>query len=163
MFLSAVGRLYDYQSEVNNHLLDVASRISRDEFTSVLIEGQPSIRDTLVHMVGVIQINVSWWDGSMDGSTSFDREFLPHEYPDISSVKIFWAEVDSQLRSFINSLENSSDLEREYQRSLPDGEIRTRVLWEMMLHVINHGTQHRSEVAIMLTKLGYSPGDMEIL
>ncbi|MEE8045558.1 MAG: DinB family protein, partial [Dehalococcoidia bacterium] len=63
MFLSAVGRLYDYQSEVNNHLLDVASRISRDEFTSVLIEGQPSIQDTLVHMVGVIQINVSWWDG----------------------------------------------------------------------------------------------------
>lgn len=39
----------------------------------------------------------------------------------------------------------------------------TRYLWEVMLHVANHATQHRSEVALMLTTFRHSPGDLDIL
>ncbi|MDP6666132.1 MAG: hypothetical protein QF357_01895 [Dehalococcoidia bacterium] len=46
VFLSAIVRLYDYQRRVNGHVLDVAEQLSSEEFTSVIIEGQPSIRDT---------------------------------------------------------------------------------------------------------------------
>jgi len=48
-------------------------------------------------------------------------------------------------------------------RAFPDGSGNQRIRWAMLLHVINHSTQHRSKVAMMLTKLGHSPGDMEIL
>ena len=55
MFLDAIVRLYDYQREVNKHILDVAEHLSSDELTSVIVEGQPSIRDTLFHMFHVIE------------------------------------------------------------------------------------------------------------
>ena len=36
-------------------------------------------------------------------------------------------------------------------------------LWQQMIHQVNHATQHRSEAAMMLTKLSRSPGLLDLL
>jgi uncharacterized damage-inducible protein DinB len=35
--------------------------------------------------------------------------------------------------------------------------------WQVMLHGANHSTHHRSEVAAMLSELGYEPASTDLL
>jgi uncharacterized damage-inducible protein DinB len=35
--------------------------------------------------------------------------------------------------------------------------------WQLMVHVVNHGTQHRSEAAALLTAEDRSPGELDLM
>ena len=78
-------------------------------------------------------------------------------------MKVLANAVNERVDLCIQSHESNEDIDRIFVRGFPDGSSNKRVRWEILFHVVNHGTQHRSKVAMMLTKLGYSPVDMEIL
>ena len=163
MFIDAIERLYAYQRESNNPLFKVASAISAHDFTGVIVDGQPSIRVTLFHMIEVIETHFAWWSFAEDGIYPKLKERDSRDFKDSESIQKYWESIDDEVSKCVESITSDDQLNRPYKRAFADGSSNTRILWEMMLHVTNHGTQHRSEVAMMLTKLEHSPGDMEIL
>jgi uncharacterized damage-inducible protein DinB len=80
------------------------------------------------------------------------------------------------IEDLVGAIEEEHDKMRQYLLSLTDHELLRRIdyrstkgqpfqntLWHLLAHVVNHGTQHRSEVGMALTEAGHSPGDLDML
>ena len=64
------------------------------------------------------------------------------------------------MRDYLAGL-TDDDLTGYVRYTTESGLKRERLLWHCLVHVVNHGTQHRSEAAAILTGYGCSPGELD--
>lgn len=153
---------YDYNHWATEKIMNAAAELTQEQLDEPGTAGHGSIRQTLLHAIDTHQGWLSWWDGSRSAQEAMALSLDPAEYPDLASVRHAWDTVDKQSRAFTETL-SDEDMQRTYVTQTPDGSNMTFVLWRMMLHVANHGTQHRSEIAAMLTAFDCSPGEVDFL
>lgn len=78
---------------------------------------------------------------------------------DMGTVRASFVASHEGLREFVGELTDER-LEAPLDfRDSRSAQYR-RPLWQLMMHVANHGTYHRGEIAMMLTGVGHSPGDL---
>ncbi len=66
------------------------------------------------------------------------------------------------MRAYLAGL-RSGDLAQIVRYQTTSGEGRENLLCQLLAHLANHGTQHRSVAALRLTQLGRSPGDLDFI
>lgn len=163
MLSEALRTLFEYDRWATGRLLDVAADLTPEQWNAPGGAGHRSIRETFVHLVSVKKRWLAWWDGSMPLAEALAWTPDLEAYPDLAAVRAYWDGIEGSTFRFLDGL-SDEDLERSYHAELPWGLPPTDfTLWWMMLHVANHGTQHRAEIAAMLTGAGHSPGDMDLL
>ena len=158
----ALRTLYGYNSHATARILDTAADLSPEELLAPMPGEQRSVRDTLVHLVSAQDRWLSRWDGRLSPAEATSRQVKPEDFPDMPTIRSEWERVDARTHDFVDALDDAG-VERVLEGKLRDGSKVTRDLWVMMLHVANHGTQHRSEIAAHLTALGRSPGDLDLV
>ena len=156
MQIEQIKELYDYNNWAGDRLWKVVESLSADQLYIDMHNGIGSIFTTLVHLVGAEWIWRTRWEGGMP------TRYLPVEdFPTLQSVRTRWQEEEEQMRRFLATL-SVEDLIREirYIRPATPDQVFTMPLWKSMLHLINHQTQHRSEIAMQLTAMEHSPGEL---
>ena len=145
-----------FHAWANDRILTTAVGLSDEQFRRTGVLDHGSAFQTLRHLVDV---DWSWREfctGNDVGETYvWDRGFALDDLP---AIHAFCLEEDARLRGFVESLDDAGLNEPWGTR--PDFRIPR---WLVVAHVVNHGTQHRSELAHYLTKCGHSPGDLDLL
>lgn len=148
--------LYDYTSWANRRLLDAAADLSPAEFTAAQPATYGSLRGILEH----IFVAYSVWYARLEDSPIILPG--PAEFPDIASYSVRLAETQANLRNFLLALDDA-ELGRVVSYRTSKGIEYNNILWQIIVHLLNHTTQHRSEAAEILTRLGHSPGDLDLI
>lgn len=157
MIAELIRTMYDYNAWANRRILETSARLSVDQLRADGGASFGSIHDTLVHIMGGQWIFLARWKG-----TSPAAYLDPQAFPDRAAILKRWESLERETREFVEAL-GESDLVRVVEYVNTQGERWAYPLWQQMIHQVNHATQHRSEVAMVLTRLGHSPGWLDFL
>ncbi len=157
MLLDVIRSLYQYNVWANHRILIAVSKLTAEQFLARAGTSYPSVRDTLVHTMSAEWIWLSRWKGS-----SPNAMFEAADFPKLQSIQTRWATIEVETQQFIDQL-NPLQLGEVVSYVNTRGKKWSYPLWQQMIHQVNHATQHRSEVAAILTHFGCSPGDMDYL
>jgi uncharacterized damage-inducible protein DinB len=155
MQASDIQTLYDYNCWANERILSAAAGVPAELFASARL-GYCGLRDTLVHIFGAEQRWRLRWQGVP--STPM---LMAEEVPTLLVLRELWEDEKPQMRAYLSTLRDS-DLSDTFSYHTAKGRVISSTRWHTMAHMINHGTQHRSELALLLTELGCSPGNIDL-
>jgi uncharacterized damage-inducible protein DinB len=154
--LESIRDLYAYSAWANARILNTAEQLTLEEYTTAS-DGCVSIRNILVHTASAQWLWLERWR-----NTSPAELWDPADFPDLAALRTRWEEVEDATSKYITKL-GEPDLARVVSYVNFQGERWAYPLWQQLLHQVNHATQHRSETALLLTRLGYSPGWLDLL
>ncbi|HVN52840.1 MAG TPA: DinB family protein [Anaerolineaceae bacterium] len=149
--------LYEYHYWANKRILETCARVRPEQYTApTSMVGYSSLRGTLVHA-----LDAEWsWRLILQGQRVTQDLATEADLPTLIDLEERWQAEEQETRAYLGSL-NDEDLNGIVRYPVESGMIRERPLWHCLVHVVNHGTQHRSEAAALLTGYGQSPGDLD--
>jgi len=143
--------LFAYDRWATRRVLAVLDGLDPAAWARTNVVGERSLGAVLVHHLGASQ---RWRlafqaQGAAGESPEPEREPLPA----IDGLRERWEAEGSALDAWLPTV---TDAFLSYvHEGVP--------VWQMLVHVVNHGTQHRAEAGVLLTAEGRSPGELDLI
>jgi uncharacterized damage-inducible protein DinB len=155
--LIEIQRLYDYNSWANERVLESLRPIGQGVFTSNKQASHGSIRGIIAHIAGAEWIWLQRWKGSSPGSLLPESEF---ETAEIAAQGL--RKIDRDLQEFTSQL-TQADIDGSRPYKTTEGKAYSNVLSDMLVHVANHSSYHRGQIATLLRQLGAVPQSTDFI
>jgi len=140
--------LFAFNAWANLRVLGAAEALTTDQVIKPMGSSFSSVRDTLAHIWAVEWVWLERVQGRSPASLPEAREFA-----DLASLRARWAELDKKWLEYVSRLDEA-ELEEEIDyKTLSFGPSRNP-RWQIIQHVVNHGTYHRGQVTTLLRQLG---------
>ena len=149
MLSSDIRYLFDYDRWATTLVLDAALGVDEATWSAPNAIGERGLGGILVHALGAHQR----WRHGLSGEAGDPPRPERGPLPSLVAVRAAWDVEWPRMDAWLATLDDAA------LAALEDG----IAYWRMLAHVVNHGTQHRAEAAVLLTAVGRSPGDLDMI
>jgi uncharacterized damage-inducible protein DinB len=141
--------LFAYDRWATRRVLNALDGLDPVAWARTDIVGERGLGSILVHHLGSSQRwRILFEARATDEQVKLELEPLPTIDELRGRWEAEWAAVDAWLLTLTDGFVANA---------------RERVpVWQLLVHVVNHGTQHRAEAAALLTAEGRSPGELDL-
>ena len=140
--------LFDYDEWATRRVFAVTDGLDLEVWSRTNVVDERGLGGILVHQLGALK---RWRHalGRLEGEKPRpERDPLPTP--------------DELFRLFEAEWKLYDDWQQTWTDGMMDYPVDRVPIWQWLAHVVNHGTQHRSEAAALLTAEGRSPGDLDL-
>ena len=155
MNIADIQLLYEYNYWANKRIFEVTRGLTAEQFLAPVAQAFGSVRSTLVHI-----LDTEWGWRILCQRGTLTETINADEFPTVQLLIERWDQEERTMREYLVQL-NDSSLSDLVRYTLENGTKRERVLWHCLIHVVNHGTHHRSQAAAILKEHGQSPGELD--
>ncbi len=147
-----VRTMVRYHHSLTDRLWESILSLPEEHFTAQTGYSHGSIRNQMVHLSTV---EARWVQGlqGVPGARSFGYD--PADYAESGRAKELWNATVRDTRLYIGGLE-----EADWHAVAPG---MLGPVWQVALHVVNHGTDHRAQVLRALQELGAPTFDQDLI
>ena len=153
MNAAAFRHFYDYHFAENRNIWDTyITVLSPEQFTQEVKYAHGSVRNQIVHLMSVDEA----WFGGLRG-VEIPESFEPANVDDRKLIRAHWDSVEQNMRDYLAILQDDMLFEKPFA----EGEDKDLILWQVLVHVVNHGTDHRAQLLRLLNDLGVKTGPQD--
>jgi uncharacterized damage-inducible protein DinB len=150
--INYIRTLIDYDYALYRRVWDSIMQLTDAQFVQDVNYSHGSIRNQIVH---VAEVDERWLRGLQEHPNARQFNLDPTDYPTRASARALWDSTALKVTDYVASL-GEGDLERQ-----PQGMYGP--IWQVLAHMVNHGTDHRAQILRVLHDFGAPTFDQDLI
>jgi uncharacterized damage-inducible protein DinB len=146
----------DYSAWATQRLLDAAAKLSHEELTRDFQTADKCVLDTLVHVYAADRI---WLTRVLSEPRA---TFIDPQDRDLTLLQTEWPALHQRWKLWLRDF-SDDDVLRVISYQDTKGRPYSQSAWQILLHLVNHGTHHRGQISGFLRAMGHTPPPLDLI
>ncbi|MGA3314924.1 MAG: DinB family protein [Candidatus Korobacteraceae bacterium] len=146
----------NYTAWASSRLVEAASALNQQELTRDFATADHNVLGTLVHVYAADRL----WLGRVEGDPPAPF-IVPEQDMNLAVLRSDWPALLERWKRWAALLTEDS-IHRDISYKSAKGDAFVTPIWQIVLHVVNHGTHHRGQASGFMRAMGHIPPSLEL-